>query len=46
MAVEAAAKTGFPGIGIHGKSIRVGFMHKGVRHRHTLQYSCRSMADG
>src|SRR3546814_12790479 len=36
MAVEAAAKTGFPGIWIHGKSIRVDFMHKGVRHRHTL----------
>ncbi|HFH4043690.1 MULTISPECIES: Arm DNA-binding domain-containing protein [Pseudomonadaceae] len=36
MTVEAAAKTGYPGIWIHGKSIRVDFMHKGVRHRHTL----------
>lgn len=36
MAVESAVKTGFPGISIHGKSIRVDFMHKGTRHRHTL----------
>ena len=36
MAGDAATKTGFPGIWIHGKSIRVDFMHKGVRHRHTL----------
>lgn len=36
MADDAAARTGFPGIWIHGKSIRVDFMHKGVRHRHTL----------
>ncbi|MEB2401724.1 MAG: tyrosine-type recombinase/integrase [Alcaligenaceae bacterium] len=36
MAVEGVAKTGFPGIWIHGKSIRVDFMHQGVRHRHTL----------
>ncbi|MEQ1802561.1 MAG: tyrosine-type recombinase/integrase [Gammaproteobacteria bacterium] len=36
MAGEAQAKTGFPGIWIHGKSIRVDFMHKGIRHRHTL----------
>ncbi len=36
MTGEMAAKTGFPGIVIHGKSIRVDFMHKGVRHRHTL----------
>lgn len=33
---EAGTKTGFPGIWIHGKSIRVDFMYKGVRHRHTL----------
>ena len=31
-----AKKTGFPGIEIHGRSIRVDFMYKGVRHRHTL----------
>lgn len=36
MAVEAVAKTGFPGIWIHGKSIRVDFMHQGLRHRHTV----------
>jgi len=36
MAVESAVKTGFPGIWVHGKSIRVDFMHKGTRHRHTL----------
>lgn len=35
MAVEAA-KTGHTGIEIHGSSIRVDFMYKGVRHRHTL----------
>ncbi|MEH6541950.1 tyrosine-type recombinase/integrase [Halopseudomonas sp.] len=31
-----AKKTGFPGIEFHGRSIRVDFMYKGVRHRHTL----------
>lgn len=36
MAVDAVVKTGFPGIWIHGKSVRVDFMHKGTRHRHTL----------
>ena len=36
MSVESAVKTGFPGIWIHGKSVRVDFMHKGTRHRHTL----------
>ncbi|MFV0276590.1 MAG: hypothetical protein ACK5HY_05320 [Parahaliea sp.] len=36
MAGTAATKTGFPGIEIHGRSIRVAFMHKGVRHRPTL----------
>lgn len=35
MAVESAVKTGFPGIWIHGKSIRVDIMHKGTRHCHT-----------
>lgn len=30
------AKSGFPGIWIHGKSIRVDFMHQGVRYRYTL----------
>lgn len=36
MADATTTKTGFPGIEIHGKSIRVDFMYKGVRHRHTL----------
>lgn len=36
MAGTAATKTGFPGIEIHGRSIRIAFMYKGVRHRHTL----------
>lgn len=36
MASAAATKTGFPGVEIHGKSIRVAFMYKGTRHRHTL----------
>lgn len=36
MTSKAAVKTGFPGIWIHGKSIRVDFMYKGTRHRHTL----------
>lgn len=30
------ASIGLPGITIHGKSIRVDFMHQGVRYRHTL----------
>jgi len=36
MAGTAATKTGFPGVEIHGRSIRVDFIYKGVRHRHTL----------
>ncbi len=36
MANTAAIKTGFPGVEIHGKSIRIDFMYKGTRHRHTL----------
>ncbi len=36
MANAAPSKTGFPGVEIHGKSIRVVFMYKGTRHRHTL----------
>lgn len=36
MASTTATKTGFPGVEIHGKSIRVVFMYKGDRHRHTL----------
>lgn len=36
MANTVAIKTGFPGVEIHGKSIRVVFMYKGARHRHTL----------
>ena len=36
MAIEAIRKTGYTGIEIHGNSIRVDFMYKGVRHRHTL----------
>jgi integrase len=36
MANAAPTKTGFPGVEIHGKSIRVVFMYKGTRHRHTL----------
>lgn len=36
MATEAARKTGYTGIEIHGHSIRVDFMYKGVRYRHTL----------
>lgn len=36
MSVEAAVKTGLPGIWVHGKSVRVDFMHRGTRHRHTL----------
>ena len=33
---DAGTKTGFTGIWIHGKSIRVDFIYKGERHRHTL----------
>lgn len=36
MAGLAATTTGFPGVEVHGKSIRVAFMYKGTRHRHTL----------
>lgn len=36
MAGVAATTTGFPGVEVHGKSIRVAFMYKGTRHRHTL----------
>lgn len=36
MARAATSKTGFAGVEIHGRSIRVDFMYKGTRHRHTL----------
>lgn len=36
MAGVASTTTGFPGVEVHGKSIRVAFMYKGTRHRHTL----------
>lgn len=36
MAGKESRKTGYTGIEIHGNSIRVYFMYKGVRHRHTL----------
>lgn len=38
MATQMDTVTGnnLPGVEVHGKSIRVAFMHKGVRHRHTL----------
>ncbi|TAM13090.1 MAG: DUF3596 domain-containing protein [Nevskiaceae bacterium] len=36
MASDEVRKTGFTGIEIHGHSIRVDFMYKGVRYRHTL----------
>lgn len=36
MAGASATNTGFPGVEVHGKSIRVAFMYKGARHRHTL----------
>ena len=36
MSIEAAIKTGLPGIWVHGKSARVDFMHRGTRHHHTL----------
>lgn len=36
MSVHTAFKTGLPGIWVHGKSVRVDFMHRGTRHRHTL----------
>ncbi|MEZ5632431.1 MAG: tyrosine-type recombinase/integrase [Burkholderiaceae bacterium] len=36
MSVQTAVKTGLTGIWIHGKSVRVDFMHRGTRHRHTL----------
>lgn len=35
MASAAATYTGFPGVKMHGKSIRVAFMRNGVRHLHT-----------
>ena len=35
MASTEARKTGYTGIEIHGYSIRVDFMYKGVRRRHT-----------
>lgn len=31
-----ARPAGYTGIEVHGQTIRVGFMYKGVRHRHTL----------
>lgn len=36
MTSATATKTGFRGVEVHGKSIRVFFMYKGTRHRHTL----------
>lgn len=36
MASDTSVTAGMPGITIHGKSIRVDFMHQGVRHRQTL----------
>jgi len=36
MTNAATRQTGYSGIEIHGQSIRVDFMYKGVRHRHTL----------
>lgn len=34
--MAGAVKTGFPGVEIHGKTIRVYFMYKRVRYAHTL----------
>ena len=34
--MDTVMSSNLPGIEVHGKSIRVAFMHKGVRHRHTL----------
>ena len=34
--MDTVISSNLPGIEVHGKSIRVVFMHKGVRHRHTL----------
>jgi integrase len=36
MVGRESRKTGYTGVEIHGHSIRVYFMYKGVRHRHTL----------
>jgi len=36
MASATLRKTGYTGVEIHGHSIRVDFMYKGIRHRHTL----------
>lgn len=36
-------KTGFPGVDIHGKAIRVCFMYKRVRYDHTLGTSRRNV---
>ena len=36
MQTDTVIGTNLSGIEVHGKSIRVAFMHKGVRHRHTL----------
>lgn len=36
MAGTAITKAGFPGIEIHGRSMRVAYMYKGARHRHSL----------
>lgn len=33
---NTVTNSNLPGIEVHGPSIRVSFMHKGVRHRHTL----------
>lgn len=34
--MDTVMSSNLPGIEVHGKSIRVAFMHKGVRYRHTL----------
>jgi hypothetical protein len=34
--MDTVMSSNLPGIEVHGKSIRVAFMHKGVRHHHTL----------
>ncbi len=36
MAAQGTIGTGYTGVEVHGKSIRVVFEHKKVRHRHTL----------
>ncbi|MGI4812472.1 MAG: Arm DNA-binding domain-containing protein [Janthinobacterium lividum] len=36
MAIRETIGTGYTGVEVHGKSIRVVFEHKKIRHRHTL----------